>query len=491
LAPAAKYFGFDLDFLRNIVPPQDYWCTSPRSPVAALLYLWIQMSRKPGEWQPSSHFNDAVLTTNTPSLFWRAASYQTLLGVATLCRSFLYGLNKTEVHGLPQFLELLQSRANPDNRRRGLLTVSNHVSVMDDPLIWGVLPFSFHTYHGYLNHRWGFGSHDICFKSSPLSHFFSLGQTLPTHRLAHSPWGGPSQPTFTEAVRLLSPIQNGSLQYNPLVTTHRSKWAQHLPSWPRDPIDPFSDLPVPPHYTSQPHDERNYLAPSRYACNTLGWVHIFPEGQIHQTPTYNMRYFKWGVARLILEPPICPDVVPIWIEGTDQIMHESRTFPRFVPRAGKHVSVTFGDPVDTEARFADLRQRWRDLRKEILEPLRLASLPTDQSTQHIPDSASSSPSIPSAHLTPHPHAHAHALGSSAPTEEDLYLGFPFAVLMDDPRVRELWIETAGRVRDEVLALRRARGWPEEDPKASAAQTWLREGPKREGRMQDGSWVGDT
>lgn len=34
---------------------------------------------------------------------------------------------------------------------------------VDDPLIWGVLPFSYAFSPG--NHRWSLGSYDICFQS--------------------------------------------------------------------------------------------------------------------------------------------------------------------------------------------------------------------------------------------------------------------------------------------------------------------------------------
>lgn len=404
-----------------------------------------------------------VVNLPAPSTFWRAVSHQTLLGVATLCRGFLYGLNTTEVHGLADFLDLLKSRADPRERQRGLLTVSNHVSVMDDPLIWGVLPFSFQAYHGYLNNRFSFGSHDICFKGGILSHFFTMGQVLPTHRLAHSPHGGPTQPAMGEAIRLFHRIPTGVL------TT--TSWAfddhavpDRTPSWPRDPVDPFTDPSqlgpgLGPYFSSQPADTRIYHAPSRYACNQYAWIHIFPEGMIHQSPNYNMRYFKWGVARLILEPPTCPDVVPMWIEGTDQIMHESRTFPRFLPRAGKRVSVTFGSKLDGDATFGDLRRRYQAIKERHLHRFCFSDDARLKAVERYDEKA---------------------------------LGYPFweALPDGDAEVRELWAETARRVREEVLKLRRARGWPDEDPKASAAETWRREGPKRTGRMADGSWVGD-
>jgi len=387
--------------------------------------------------------NDLYHNTEAPSFFWRSASYQTILLVATLSRAFLFALNKTEVNGLPRFLDLLKSRSDYKTRRRGLLTVSNHLSVLDDPLIWGALPLSFTAFHGYMNHRWTFGSHDICFQNTLLSHFFTLGQVLPTHRLAHSPYGGPFQATMTEGVRLFSKISARKLALCPL-NSPRLHATFHQPSWPRDCVDPFSDVAPAPFYPSQPSDDRYYLAPSRYACNAYGWIHIFPEGRINQSPDKTMRYFKWGVARLILEPVECPDIVPMFIEGLDQIMPEDRKFPRFIPRMGKKITITFGKELDTETVFGDLRKRWREL--------------ADQD--------------------------ARARGHSEWNE--LTLGIVPSSLADSPEAVELRKECARRVREAILDIRRSRGLPDEDPKSALVETWEKEEPKGEGRLEDRS-----
>lgn len=409
---------------------------------------------------PHFHYHphqDLYSNVEQPSFFWRGASYQTMLAVGALCRTFLFGLNRTQVNGLPRFLDLLKSRSDYNTRRRGLVTVSNHISVMDDPLIWGVLPLSFTAFHGYQNNRWGFGSHDICFKNTVLSHFFTLGQVLPTHRSAHSQHGGPFQATMTEGVRLLSGISARKPAFCPH-NNPRFHSGYYIPSYPRDCIDPFSDLDIAPSYPSCPSDVRWYLSPSRYASNAYSWIHIFPEGMIHQSaPTpennnkseYTMRYFKWGVARLILEPPECPDVVPMFIEGSDQVMHESRTFPRFIPRFGKDITVTFGQELDLESTFGDLRRRWRQLCEE------------------------------------------DARASGLDEWDELTLGVVSETLAQNPEAVKLRVECTKRVREAVLQVRRSRGYPDEDPKSGAVETWAKEGPKREGQMDDGSWVKDT
>jgi monolysocardiolipin acyltransferase len=392
---------------------------------------------------------DLYPNTEVSSFFWRSSSHQTILSTAAISRLFLFAFNKTEVIGLPRFLDLLNSRSDYNTRRKGLVTVSNHVSVLDDPLIWGVLPLSFAAFHGYMGHRWTFGSHDICFTSAFRSHFFSLGQVLPTHRLAHSQHGGIAQPTLTEGVRLLSKIHARRPSWNPHIKRGLGRPEDFHSSWPHDCVDPFSDVSPAPSYPSCLHDQRYYLAPSRYACNSYSWIHIFPEGMIHQSPDKHMRYFKWGVARLILEPPDCPDVVPMFIEGTDEIMREGRQFPRFIPRIGKNVTVTFGREVDTEGIFGDLRKRWRELRDQ-------------DYAKSIHDPQATYPNEAIGLLTDH--------------------------LLHGEEAIELRKECTRRLRQEVLKVRRSRGYPDEDPKAGLVETYMKEGPRREGRMEDETWV---
>jgi monolysocardiolipin acyltransferase len=60
-----------------------------------------------------------------------------------------------------------------------------------------------------------------------------------------------------------------------------------------------------------------------------------------------------------------------------------------------------------------------------------------------------------------------------------------------PEAKKLRMEVAFTVREEILKLRRARGWPDEDPKARLIDTFREEGGKREGKMDDESWVKDT
>ena len=167
-----------------------------------------------------------------------------------------------------------------------------------------------------------------------------------------------------------------------------------------------------------------------------------------------MRYFKWGVARLILEPEVCPDIIPMWIDGTQHVMHESREFPRFIPRPGHQINIWFGQNVGGDGKrgavFHELRQRWQQLVKQNEKVLRDGN----------------------------------AAISMGVLSDELKYG------EEAVRLRE---ECTREVRNEVLKVRRMTGLPDEDPKEGLVETWVEEGSlgKREGRMGDGSWVKDT
>ena len=177
-----------------------------------------------------------------------------------------------------------------------------------------------------------------------------------------------------------------------------------------------------------------------------------------------MRYFKWGVARLILEPPECPDVIPIWIEGNDSVMHESRQWPRFVPRVGKTLGVWFGDNVGGDKGvFTELRGKWKDL----VDQDRRERLLVEKDGKGFADTTK---------------------GRSHDDYEGL--GILSERLKYGKEAVELRIECTKMVRKEVLKIRRLRGLPDEDPKEGLVETWIEESSpgQREGRMGDGSWV---
>ncbi|MCJ1333526.1 hypothetical protein MMC10_010226 [Thelotrema lepadinum] len=256
---------------------------------------------------------------------------------------------------------------------------------------------------------------------------------------------------MTEAVRLVS---------DPYSKLETDPWSQENgrstdPSLTSPAIsDPFSS----PHLTYSTNGIDTFPSPSAYANRRYAWIHIFPEGRIHQHPHRTMRYFRWGISRLILEPDTCPDIVPMWLEGYEKVYSEDRGWPKPMPRAGNEIGVWFGENVAgarTEAEgnvFEGLRRRWRSLVER-----------DEQERQAKGDGI-----------------------------EKNNLGVLSEGLMYGREAVELRMECTREARKAVLALRRNRGLPDEDPKAGLVETWREEGTaKTEGKMRDGSWVGDT
>lgn len=57
-----------------------------------------------------------------PPALTRAIHNGIVGSVGFLCRGFLYGLSRTEVHGLEHFQALVDERSDPRSRVRGLIT---------------------------------------------------------------------------------------------------------------------------------------------------------------------------------------------------------------------------------------------------------------------------------------------------------------------------------------------------------------------------------
>ncbi|KAF3906222.1 Tafazzin [Dactylellina cionopaga] len=149
------------------------------------------------------------------------------------------------------------------------------------------------------------------------------------------------------------------------------------------------------------------------------WLHIFPEGQIYQHPTLQMRYFKWGIARYILELPQPPIILPMFFSGLQNVMHEKRTFPRFLPRAGNAINITFGEAVPLE-RWDKVRTRWKQIRETCA-----------------------------------------AIGGQEGER----------LLREGPEAVQLRVEVAMMIRQEVEKLRVQSGYPPAEPESALAETF--------------------
>ncbi|XP_073039595.1 N-acylphosphatidylethanolamine synthase isoform X1 [Primulina eburnea] len=97
------------------------------------------------------------------------------LAVGALSKAVVNLFNTTTVYNVETLLRLVRSRPSGVP----LLTVSNHMSTMDDPLMWGLKDFPITD--PKLG-RWVLAAEDICFKNSMLSYFFRLGKCIPITR---------------------------------------------------------------------------------------------------------------------------------------------------------------------------------------------------------------------------------------------------------------------------------------------------------------------
>lgn len=270
------------------------------------------------------------------------------------------------------------------------------------------------------------------------------------HRIAHSKYGGIFQPTMTQVIRLLSD-PHATSPPPPQDETTSPPSPSSLP-----PTDPFSASELT--YTTTGTD--SFPAPSFYPSRRHSWIHVFPEGKIHQHPDKIMRYFKWGVARMILESEPCPDVLAMWIDGPQEVMANERTFPRGLPRVGKVVGVTFGERVDVEKVFGGFRERWREL---------VGRVEGGRALRGGEEGLAGEGDLNE------------RLGELR--DHELRYGAEAVQLRKDVTLA---------VRNEVLKVRRSTGLPDEDPKCSLVETWREEGSldKVEGKMRDGSVVQD-
>lgn len=187
---------------------------------------------------------------------------------------------------------------------------------------------------------------------------------------------------------------------------------------------------------------------------------------MHQHAAADLRYFKWGVARLVLEADPAPDVVPMFVDGTQRVMPEDRGFPRFLPRPGQTVRVRFGDALDYEATFGDLRRRWEALVRR--EQDRIARKEQEAAGSRSGGWGLGSwtmwkregngvPPAPSQLQLQQPQ-----LPGELATDE----------LKHGKEAQEIRIEVSRRLREEILKVRKAMGgFPEPDPSFALAETW--------------------
>ncbi|XP_039157346.1 N-acylphosphatidylethanolamine synthase isoform X4 [Eucalyptus grandis] len=171
-------------------------------------------------------------------------------------------LNTTTVHNADTLLRLVRHR--PPGVP--LLTVSNHMSTLDDPVMWGFKGFP--STDASLA-RWVLAAEDICFKNAVLSYIFRLGYT----RIEQS-CGCRGLRTVEYRWKCI-PITRGGGIYQ-----------EHM----NEALERLSDGE---------------------------WLHTFPEGKVSQEDG-PIRRLKWGTASLIVRAPVTPIVLPIVHHGLQE-----------------------------------------------------------------------------------------------------------------------------------------------------------------------------
>ncbi|PWA73628.1 Phospholipid/glycerol acyltransferase [Artemisia annua] len=98
-----------------------------------------------------------------------------IMCVGSFAKAVAMFLNSTCVHNQDTLLNFVRSRP----LGVPLITVSNHMSTLDDPVMWGFKGFP--TCNADLQ-RWVLAAEDICFKNTVFSYFFRLGKCIPITR---------------------------------------------------------------------------------------------------------------------------------------------------------------------------------------------------------------------------------------------------------------------------------------------------------------------
>ncbi|XBJ04893.1 hypothetical protein VPH35_023764 [Triticum aestivum] len=237
--------------------------------------------------------------------------------VGTIAKAYVSLLNTTTVHNADALHRLVSSR--PPGTP--LLTVSNHMSTIDDPFMWGFKGFPITDSKLA---RWVLTAEDICFRNVFMSYMFRLGKCVPITRGA-----GIYQDHMNEALEVLS---TGGW-----VCTFSS--ALTIPSLTYVVLMFINSGP--------------YLIEFRHAI--FKQLHSFPEGKVAQDHQ-PIRRLKWGTASLIVRAPVTPIVLPIVHTGFEKVMPEKSFFGRRppLPLCGKDIQIIVGEPVDFD--LAGLKQ---------------------------------------------------------------------------------------------------------------------------------------
>ncbi|KAF9937521.1 hypothetical protein BGZ67_001198 [Mortierella alpina] len=124
---------------------------------------------------------------------WSCMSTLVMCGVAAVSKTFMTFGAYTGIHNMNPFLKILYD----PHRTRPILTVTNHSSTADDPLLWGALPWKCY-WQPTRTIRYALGAQELCYPNEPVGAFFRFGQIVPIIR-----GNGIYQPAIDKSINLL------------------------------------------------------------------------------------------------------------------------------------------------------------------------------------------------------------------------------------------------------------------------------------------------
>ncbi|TIB05283.1 hypothetical protein E3P96_01241 [Wallemia ichthyophaga] len=199
-----------------------------------------------------------------------------MLTVSSLAKLFYrYGTRSLRVRGADKLNAALSSD-------RGVLTITNHRAVGEDPLWPAILPLS--TLVKPKWRRWTLGASDVIFTNALFRTFFQAGQVLETYR-----GSGVDQSAVSHAAQLLD----------------EAKWVSMFPE---------GRINVPP-----------------------------PNFNPHITPS-PLRPFRWGVGRVLTLTEHTPTILPIHLTGFNDVFVDGRPYTA-IPSFNADITVDVGDPI--------------------------------------------------------------------------------------------------------------------------------------------------
>ncbi|XP_024536046.1 N-acylphosphatidylethanolamine synthase [Selaginella moellendorffii] len=155
------------------------------------LSLWRRLfggGAAPPPMSGGSGGDSPMLWAAHPSHLSGAPRRIAIFTIGSLARIAVTLLNSSHVHNADTLLHLVTAR--PPGTP--LITVSNHTSTLDDPLMWAFKGFP--VTNARLS-RWILAAEDICFTNPLFSYFFRVGKCIPIRRGA-----GIYQPFMDEAL---------------------------------------------------------------------------------------------------------------------------------------------------------------------------------------------------------------------------------------------------------------------------------------------------